>query len=136
MENKNNHHASEQSQQQTCEPTQLDQINNWAKERGLLDIDWDKSAHASFIAEELSEFLRAKTDNEEIDALCDMVVFAVNAMRIKGYDPNVAMAETIKEISSRTGAFNPQTGKWEKFKTEEAKALWYAANYDEAKCKK
>jgi hypothetical protein len=108
-------------------------INDWAKERGLLDIGWDKSAHASFLAEELSEFLRAKQNNEEIDALCDIVVFAVNAMRLLGYDPNVAMDETLKEISSRTGAFNPQTGKWEKFKTPEAMALWYSANYDKAK---
>ena len=113
--------------------TILNEINDWANERGLLDIPWDKSAHASFIAEELSEFLRAKSGNEEIDALCDMIVFATNAMRIRGYDPNIAMEETLREISSRTGAFNPATGKWEKFKTEEAKAMWYSANYDKAK---
>ena len=111
----------------------LSKINEWAAERGLLNIEWDKSAHASFIAEELSEFLRAKNSNEEIDALCDIIVFAVNAIRIKGYDPNIAMDETLKEINSRTGAFNPETGKWEKFKTEEAKALWYSADYNNAK---
>lgn len=132
MEDKDNN-VGKESDQLCSETTQLDQINNWANERGLLDIAWDKSAHASFLAEELSEFLRAKNDNEEIDALCDMVVFAVNAMRIKGYNPNVAMEETIKEISSRTGAFNPQTGKWEKFQTQEARVLWYSANYDKAK---
>jgi len=113
--------------------TFFDQINDWAGERGLLDIPWDKTAHASFIAEELSEFLRAKNGNDEIDALCDVIVFAVNAMRIKGYNPNVAMQETLKEISSRTGAFNPETGKWEKFKTAEAMSLWYSADYDKAK---
>lgn len=113
----------------------LDQINAWANERGLLNIEWDKTAHASFIAEELSEFLRAKNGNEEMDALCDIIVFAANAMRIRGYDPNVAMEETLKEINSRTGAFNPATGKWEKFKTPEAMALWYAADYDKAKLK-
>ena len=31
----------------------------------------------------------------------------------KGYDPDIAMDETLKEISSRTGAFNPETGKYE-----------------------
>lgn len=113
--------------------TYFDQINAWAKERGLLNIEWDKSAYASFLAEELSEFLRSKDNNGEIDALCDMIVFAVNAMKIKGYDPNVAMDETLKEINSRTGAFNPETGKWEKFKTPEAMALWYAADYSKAK---
>lgn len=115
--------------------THFKKINDWADERGLLNIEWDKSAHASFLAEELSEFLRAKEDNAEIDALCDIIVFATNAIRIRGYDPNVAMDETLKEINSRTGAFNPDTGKWEKFKTEEAKALWYSADYEQAKIK-
>ena len=110
-------------------------INDWANERGLLNIDWDKNAQASFIAEELSEFLRAKEHNEEVDALCDMIVFATNALRLLGYDPNIAMEETLKEISSRIGAFNEKTGKWEKFKTPEAIALWYSANYDNAKIK-
>jgi len=113
--------------------TIFDKINNWAKERNLLNIEWDKSAHASFIAEELSEFLRSKDDNGEIDALCDIIVFAVNAMKIKGYNPNIAMEETLKEINSRTGAFNDATGKWEKFKTPEAMALWYSADYNKAK---
>lgn len=113
--------------------THFDKINDWAKNRGLLNIEWDKSAHASFLAEELSEFLRAKNDNLEIDALCDIIVFATNAIKLKGYDPNVAMDETLREISSRTGAFNPETGKWEKFKTPEAMALWYSADYNNAK---
>jgi hypothetical protein len=113
--------------------TEYDKINAWAEERGLLNIEWDKSAQASFIAEELSEFLRAKDGNGEIDALCDVIVFAVNAIRLRGYNPNVAMEETLKEINSRTGAFNAETGKWEKFKTPEAMALWYSANYEQAK---
>lgn len=111
----------------------FDKINDWANERGLLNLEWDKSAHGSFIAEELSEFLRAKDGNGEIDALCDIIVFAANAMRIRGYNPNIAMDETLREISSRTGAVNLETGKWEKFKTPEAMALWYSANYDKAK---
>ena len=46
--------------------TIFDKINNWASERGLLTINWDKAAQASFLAEELSEFLRSKDDNGEI----------------------------------------------------------------------
>lgn len=113
--------------------TIFDQINRWADERRLLNIEWDKSAQASFLAEELSEFLRAKTDNDEIDALCDLIVFATNAIRLKGYEPNIAMVETLKEIKSRTGAFNNQTGKWEKDKSMEAMAFWYTAQYSKAK---
>jgi len=113
----------------------FNQIKKWVEDRGLLNISWDKSAQASFLAEELSEFLRAKEDNEEIDALCDIIIFATNAISLKGYDPNIALEETLKEINSRTGAFNKQTGKWEKFKTPEAMALWYSANYDKEKYK-
>ncbi len=40
---------------------------------------------------------------------------------------------TLKEISSRTGSWNPVTGKWEKFKTPEAMAKWYSADYSKAK---
>lgn len=50
-----------------------------------------------------------------------------------GYDFIIAMDETLKEIHSRTGAWNDETGKWEKFKTDEAKALWYKADYSKAK---
>lgn len=50
-----------------------------------------------------------------------------------GFDFLIAMDETLKEIHSRTGAWNNNTRKWEKFKTEEAKALWYKADYSKAK---
>jgi len=97
--------------------TQFDEINGWADQRGLLAIDWDKCKQASFIADELAEFLKANTDNDEIGELCDIIVFAVNAIRLKGYCPNAAMNETIKKINSRTGAFNSESGKWEKDKS-------------------
>ena len=51
-----------------------------------------------------------------------------------GYDYKKCMDETLKEIESRTGEINPNTGKWEKYKTDEAKAKWYKANY--SRCKK
>lgn len=50
-----------------------------------------------------------------------------------GFDFLVAMDETLKEIHSRTGAWNEETQKWEKFKTPEAMALWYEADYSKAK---
>ena len=67
--------------------------------------------------------------SEKIDALSDIRVFAINATEAYGYDAEKTMDETIKEISSRTGAFNPSTQKWEKFKTDEAKSKWYKADY-------
>lgn len=50
-----------------------------------------------------------------------------------GYNFELAMLETIKEISSRTGSYNEVTKKWEKDLSNEAKAKWYSANYDLAK---
>ena len=111
----------------------FDKINEWANERRLLSIPWNKQQQASFIKEELQELDEATSDEAEVDAFCDMIVFCTNAIKLKGYDPNVAMEETLKEISSRTGSWNPESGKWEKFKTPEAMSKWYSANYSKAK---
>ena len=45
------------------------------------------------------------------------------------YDLFVAMDETIKEISSRTGHYSASLKKWVKDTSPEAKAKWYKANY-------
>ena len=50
-----------------------------------------------------------------------------------GFNFEIAMLETIKEISSRTGSYNEATKKWEKDLSDEAKAKWYMANYDLAR---
>ncbi|MDY4860160.1 MAG: hypothetical protein SO144_04625 [Campylobacter sp.] len=50
-----------------------------------------------------------------------------------GFNFEIAMLETIKEISSRTGSYNEATKKWEKDMSNEAQAKWYQANYDLAR---
>jgi len=62
-----------------------------------------------------------------------IATYAKYQIEYLGYDFLIAMDETLKEIHSRTGAMNEATGKWEKFKTEEAMALWYKADYSKAK---
>ena len=52
-----------------------------------------------------------------------------------GYNFKQCMDETLKEIESRKGGFNPDSGKWEKFKDEESKKLWYKADYSKCKIK-
>lgn len=49
------------------------------------------------------------------------------------FNYDLCMNETLLEIESRKGAFNSDTGKWEKFKDEESIKLWYKADY--FKCK-
>ena len=50
-----------------------------------------------------------------------------------GYNFEVAMLETIKEISSRTGTYNEASKKWVKDTSVEAKAKWYKADYEKAR---
>ena len=50
-----------------------------------------------------------------------------------GYNFEVAMIETIKEISSRTGSYDEVSKKWVKDESDEAKAKWYQANYELAR---
>lgn len=65
--------------------------------------------------------------------------FITNALACKmgiesmGFDFDKCMEETLKEIESRKGAFNFDTGKWEKFKDEENMKLWYKADYSGCK---
>ena len=47
----------------------------------------------------------------------------------------IAMLETIKEISSRTGSYDEKAKKWIKDESDEARAKWYSANYELARIK-
>ena len=50
-----------------------------------------------------------------------------------GFNFEIAMLETIKEISSRTGSYDENAKKWVKDESNEAKAKWYSANYELAR---
>ena len=53
-----------------------------------------------------------------------------------GFNFEIAMLETIKEISSRTGSYDEKAKKWVKDSSDEAMAKWYSANYELARIKK
>ena len=53
-----------------------------------------------------------------------------------GFNFEIAMDETIKEISSRTGAYDENAKKWVKDESDEAKSKWYQANYELARIEK
>ena len=53
-----------------------------------------------------------------------------------GFNFEIAMLETIKEISSRTGAYDENAKKWVKDESDEAKAKWYQADYELARIEK
>ena len=169
-----------------------DRLEIWRKERGLdksQGFEFDLNIQVSFAFEEIGvEHLRAKSDYEKIDSLCDLTVFHINTLSFfdttdkeivdfsslidttpsvfsilnncsmvlskpyllnpffieniftarmiiedMGYDYFKCMNETLKEVESRKGAFNSESGKWEKFKDEESQKLWYKADYNSCK---
>ena len=50
-----------------------------------------------------------------------------------GFNFQIAMDETIKEISSRTGAYDEVSKKWIKDESWEAQTKWYKADYNKAR---
>lgn len=103
----------------------FEKIVQWNTERGLIERGFDHTKETSFIIEELLESTgnydsinaREKAekianeitagskgnDEEIIDALFDIVIFASGAMAKLGYNPSKVMDEGFKEINSRTG---------------------------------
>ena len=55
-------------------------LTQWMDERSL-DINGQRKGFVSNIQEEILEYFTAKDNNQRIDALCDITVFCVNAMK-------------------------------------------------------
>lgn len=105
----------------------LNGIREFNRQRKL--ITFNGQAEYMMLAEELQEFVHAFVeDNEEevVDSLCDIIVLAVGALHKLGYNPEIALEETVKEIMSRKGEFNKRTGKWEKDKNQNPESLYKA----------
>lgn len=66
----------------------------------------------------------------------DILLVCAKLCEFYGFDFQIAMDETIKEISSRTGAYDEKAKKWVKDTSDEAKAKWYSANYELARIEK
>ena len=101
--------------------TNFKRIKEWSDERLITQQTPDRNGFLAMIVEELGEFLEAGDNIDgRIDAMADIIVFAYGEMAKYGYDGDKVMDEVIKEISSRTGAYNPETKKWQKDKSPEA----------------
>ncbi len=121
-----------------------DSLRIWREDRGLtepqvsINKETGNPAIIDMLLEEVEELRLALLNNDEheiIDACNDLIVLSSNHVAQSGYDLDLTMKETLKEINSRTGSINEVTGKWEKFKTQEAKAKWYKANYKTCRIK-
>lgn len=113
--------------------TNFERIKVWSDERLITQQIPDRNGFLAMIVEELGEFLNADNDEGRIDAMADIIVFAYGEMAKYGYHGDKVMNEVIKEISSRTGVYDPATKKWQKDKSPEAQAKWYTADF--SKCK-
>ncbi len=92
-------------------------------------------AEYTMLSEELQEFYTAYAEGDEyemLDALCDLIVVATGGIYKLGYSPKLALAQTVKEITSRQGTFNEDTGKWEKDRNQDPDTL-YKADYSLAR---
>lgn len=99
-------------------------------DRGL--TAFDHNAEFNMLSEELNEYKLAPDEYETLDALCDIIVVATGAIHKLGYSPQLAINETVKEITSRKGSFNETTGKWMKDLSQDPSTL-YKADYNLAR---
>ena len=102
------------------------------------EIEFKKySFKADYILKQMVEKCAFFSYFEWVDVLAFNIILANCAYLCGhyGYNFEIAMLETIKEISSRTGSYNEATKKWEKDLSDEAKAKWYKADYEKARIK-
>lgn len=63
----------------------------------------------------------------------DILLVCAKLCEVYGFNFEIAMLETIKEISSHTGEYDEASKKWIKDESDVAKSKWYKANYELAK---
>ena len=117
-------------------------INAWADmpcEFKRTEIEWEKSSlNADYILKQMVEKCARFSYFEwgEASAFNIILINCAYLCEYYGYNFEIAMLETIKEISSRTGAYDNASKKWVKDTSNEAKAKWYKADYNKARITK
>ena len=83
----------------------------------------------------IADFIRADNNGVPFN-YCDfafILKYCTSVCEQYGYNFEIAMLETIKEISSRTGTYDEKAKKWVKDTSDEARAKWYKADYKKAR---
>ena len=117
-------------------------INAWADipcELKRTEIEFKKSSlNADYILKQMVEKCARFSYFEwgEASAFNIILINCAYLCEHYGYNFEIAMLETIKEISSRTGTYNETSKKWIKDESDEAKAKWYKADYNKARITK
>ena len=94
------------------------------------------SVASIFVA--IADFIRADVNGSPFNYYDFALIlkYCAGVCEQYGFDFQIAMDETIKEISSRTGAYDEKAKKWVKDESNEAKSRWYQANYELARIEK
>ena len=102
------------------------------------EMEWKKSSlNADYILKQLVEKCAEFSYFEWVEEKCFNIILVNCAYLCEhyGYNFELAMLETIKEISSRTGSYDEKAKKWIKDESDEARAKWYKADYELARIK-
>lgn len=83
----------------------------------------------------IADFIRADNNGDPFNYYDFALIlkYCASVCEQYGFNFEIAMLETIKEISSRTGSYDEVSKKWVKDESDEAKAKWYQANYELAR---
>ena len=114
-------------------------INAWADmpcEFKRTEIEFKKSSlNADYILKQMVEKCARFSYFEwgEASAFNIILINCAYLCEHYGYNFEIAMLETIKEISSRTGSYDEVSKKWIKDESDEARAKWYQADYEKAR---
>ena len=86
----------------------------------------------------IADFIRADNNGDPFNYYDFALIlkYCASVCEQYGFNFEIAMLETIKEISSRTGSYDENAKKWVKDESDEAKAKWYQANYELARIEK
>jgi NTP pyrophosphatase (non-canonical NTP hydrolase) len=110
--------------------------------QGIIKFNEDRNLVKEFtieneynmLAEELEEMATAIATEDEYelaDSLSDIIVVAVGTLYKLGYQPELALKQTVKEILSRKGSLD-ENGKFQKDRDQDPATL-YKADYNLAK---
>lgn len=99
----------------------------------IIETKREFSVASIFVA--IADFIRADNNGAPFNYYDFALIlnYCASVCEQYGFNFEVAMLETIKEISSRTGAYDENAKKWVKDTSDEAKSRWYQANYELAR---
>jgi NTP pyrophosphatase (non-canonical NTP hydrolase) len=93
------------------------ELETWRRERGLDQVKTDAVTVFKHVLSEVVEGMEASVNgdfDEVLDALGDVIVFAINGIAQMNADPEIVMEEVLKTIHSRKGYYDVKEQKFKK----------------------